>query len=95
MTLKEAHEIAVIFRESAKCGLHLKSVDEAMLILDDRVGELEAQRDIPRKTLRILLDILENINIEELRVELAKYNKDLPRFEDIIGLFADKTEGEA
>ena len=69
-----------------------KNTENSSLIL--KVAELEAQRDVPRKTLRMLLDILENINIDELRAELAKYDKDLPGFKDIIGLYADKNQEE-
>ncbi len=91
MILQEAREIA----DKIRGGLGYGSIGVAVIILDDRIAELELQRDVPRKTLRMLLDILENINIDELRAELAKYSKDLPGFKDIIGLYAEKTEGVA
>ena len=97
MELKRARELAKTWRyqNDAWTGGSNPTLSESaigMIILDDRIIELEAQRDVPRKTLRMLVDILENIHIEELRAELAKYGKDLPRFKDIIGLYADKAE---
>ena len=96
MELKEAQKIfndlkgSKTFNQMNHLGLGF--VANAGVILNNRITELEAQRDVPRKTLRMLVDILENIHIEELRAELAKYGKDLPRFKDIIGLYADKAE---
>ncbi len=89
MELRDAREVIAHYRKISE-KVDLGPAVEAAIVLDDRIAEIEVQRDVPRKTLRMLLDILENINIDELRAELAKYDKYLPKFKDIIGLYADK-----
>ncbi len=57
--------------------------------------KLRMQRDALLDVCRTILNGLENVHVGMLRSEIAKYDKDLPRIKDMIGLYADKTEGVA
>lgn len=94
MNLKEAHELADNYRECEKLNnLNLTSNEQSIVILDDRIHELETQQELLLDACRTILNGLENVRTALLRGEIAKYDKNLPKFKDIIGLFNDKTEG--
>ena len=92
MTLKIAREIAAQLREQENED---DDISIAAVVLDDRVAELEAQRDALLEVCRNVKNGLENVHLDMLQAEIAKYDKDLPGFKDITGLYVDETEGVA
>ena len=80
MTLKRARELATAMREAAKRCIDLTIAEGAMVVLDDQVTELEAQRDDLLAVCKDLLPGLEalttlgveNIHLKHLKAAIAK-----------------------
>jgi len=96
-----AHDVAAItlddrvieLEKEKKRILNMASKERLFVILDAREMELEAQRDELLEACRTILNGMDNVRMDNLRDVVAKYDKDLPKFKDITGLYDTNTEG--